>query len=115
MKIRDAQKMILDFENSRRWTVFRESQIFTHLVEEVSEIGRHILSREGYKVSGLGHEVAQGEAAREFAQAFILFLQLANRMNVDLEEAFIKEMEIMKERFDMEKWRKYLEEANFKV
>ncbi|MCS7125670.1 MAG: hypothetical protein NZ929_01995 [Aigarchaeota archaeon] len=115
MKIRDAQRIVLDFEHSRRWDIFRESQIFTHLIEEISEIGRHILSREGYKVAGLGHEVAEGDVGREFAQAFTLFLQLANRMNVDLEEAFINEIKIMEERFNSEKWRKYLERGDFKV
>lgn len=108
LRIRDAQKIMQDFERARMWTAFSDSQIFTHLVEEVAEIGRHILSKEGYKVRGLGHEAAEGEASSEFAQAFSLLLQLANRLGVDLEEAFVRELEIMERRFDPERWRRYL-------
>lgn len=110
MKISEAQKKILEFEFSRGWNVFKESQIFTHLVEEISEIGRHILTREGYKARGLGHQVAGGDVSREFAQAFALFLQLANRMNVNLEKAFINEIELMEKRFNADEWRRYVEE-----
>lgn len=110
MRIREAQQRILGFEEERCWSRFRESQIFTHLIEEISEIGRHILVREKYKVPGLGHEIPGGEdVSREFAQAFTLFLQLANRFNVDLEDAFRKELEMMEERFPSEKWRKHFE------
>lgn len=108
MKISEAQNRILEFEKARGWDAFHESQIFTHLVEEISEIGRHILVREGYKAPGLGHEGPEGEVRREFAQAFSLFLQLANRLGVDLERAFIDELEIMEKRFPPEKWKDYI-------
>jgi len=110
MEIREAQRKMLEFERARRWDKFPESQIFTHLVEEVSEIGRHILVREGYKAKGLGHMGPEGEASREFAQVFSLLLQLANRFGINLEEAFLREMELMERRFEPEKWRKYMEE-----
>ena len=111
MKISEAQKRMLEFERRRRWDRFTESQIFTHLVEEISEIGRHILVKEGYKAPGLGHELPGDEVWREFGQAFSLFLQLANRFGVNLEEAFSKELERMEKRFDPNKWRSYLEEG----
>lgn len=111
MRISDAQRRMLEFERARGWDEFTESQIFTHLVEEISEIGRHILVREGYKVKGLGHEVPEDDVAREFGQAFSLLLQLVNRLGVDLEKAFREEIERMEERFDPEKWRSYLEEG----
>lgn len=108
MEIREAQRRMLEFERARGWERFRESQIFAHLVEEVSEIGRHILVREGYKAPGLGHAGVEGEAWREFAQVLSLLLQLANRFGVDLEDAFVKELRRMEERFDPEKWRRYM-------
>ena len=111
MRIREAQKRMREFEEARGWSGFRESQIFTHLVEEVSEIGRHILVREGYKAPGLGHAGAEGEAWREFAQVFSLLLQLANRFEVDLEEAFKHEIEIMERRFPAEEWRRYMKDS----
>ena len=110
MRISEAQRRMLGFERERGWDRFSESQIFTHLIEELSEIGRHILVREGYKVPGLGHQQPGDEVWREFAQAFSLFLQLANRFGVDLEEAFRKEFERMEVRFDAEKWRKHFME-----
>jgi len=110
MRISEAQRRMLGFEQERGWDRFSESQIFTHLIEELSEIGRHILVREGYKVPGLGHQQPGDEVWREFAQAFSLFLQLANRFGVDLEEAFRKEFERMEVRFDAEKWRKHFME-----
>ena len=109
MRIREAQQRILRFEEERGWSRFSESQIFTHLIEELSEIGRYILVKEGYKVPGLGHELPVGEVSREFAQAFTLFLQLTNRFNVDLEDAFERELEIMEKRFPSEKWRRHFE------
>ncbi len=115
MEIKDAQEIILKFEKARRWDLFKESQIFTHLIEEISEIGRIILQREGYKSRGLGHEIKEDAVSREFAQAFALFLQLANRMNVDLEEAFKNEIEIMEKRFEADKWRRYMESEHAKA
>ena len=112
MKISEAQKKMQIFEQERGWDRFSESQIFTHLIEELSEIGRHILVREGYKVPGLGHQQPEDEVWREFAHAFSLFLQLANRFGVDLEKAFEKEFERMEVRFDAGKWRRYFEERS---
>ena len=112
MRIREAQRRILKFEEERCWNRFKESQIFTHLIEELSEIGRHILVRERYKVPGLGHELPGEDVSREFAQAFTLFLQLTNRFDVDLEDAFKRELEIMEKRFPSEKWRRYFEEES---
>lgn len=109
MEFKEAQEIVLKFEKARRWDLFRESQIFTHLIEEVSEIGRHILQREGYKTRGLGHEAAESDVSREFAQALTLLIQLANRMNVDLEIAFKREMEVMERRFEADKWRRYMD------
>jgi len=111
MRISEAQMRMLEFERARGWNRFAESQIFTHLIEEISEIGRHILVREGYKVRGLGHEMPEDDVAREFGQAFSLLLQLANRLEVDLEKAFSEEIERMEKRFDPEKWRSYLEKG----
>ncbi|MCS7132332.1 MAG: hypothetical protein NZ918_01230 [Aigarchaeota archaeon] len=110
MKISEAQKKMLEFEKARGWEIFHESQIFTHLIEELSEIGRHILVREGYKAPGLGHEEPKEEVWREFGQSFSLFLQLANRFGVDLEKAFIDELRIMEKRFPSKEWRDYVKE-----
>ncbi|MEM3737675.1 MAG: hypothetical protein QXJ75_06315 [Candidatus Bathyarchaeia archaeon] len=110
MDLKTAQILMRRFEEDRGWSKFAPSLLLLHLIEELSEIGEHILFREGYKVKGLGHGGSRDplEVGREFAQAFSLFLQLANRFDVDLEDAFLKELEIMKHRFGEKEWSNYM-------
>ncbi len=109
LKLKEAQGLMRRFEMDRGWDGFAPSLLLLHLMEELSEIGEHILVRDGYKVEGLGHDVERGaEVGREFAQAFSLLLQLANRFKVDLEEAFLREVSIMERRFGKEKWSYYM-------
>lgn len=109
MELRQIQEENRRFVEERRWEKFRASLVFAHLIEEIGEIGRLILFDEGYKVRGLGHRGnSRANLRREFAQVFILFLQLANHYRIDLEEVFESEMKIMRRRFVSAKWRKYL-------
>jgi len=107
MKLKELQKLQRNFDEKRHWDRFSPSQVFTHLVEEIGEVGRHILFEEGYKVKGLGHK-EKGDVGREFAQALSLFLQLANHFQVDLEAEYVRELSDMEERFDSEKWRQQI-------
>ncbi|MEM0440780.1 MAG: MazG nucleotide pyrophosphohydrolase domain-containing protein [Candidatus Caldarchaeum sp.] len=108
MKLSELQRKVDEFEKARRWDVFRESLIYAHLIEELTEIGRFILSREGYKRNDLGHSLHDEDIESEFAQSLTLFVQLANRFGVDLEKALAKELEKMEKRFDPAKWREAL-------
>ena len=105
MNLRDLQKLKGDFEKERGWDKFPASQVFGHLIEELGEISRFISYEEGYKIPGIGHEAPKvSELNREFAQSFSLFIQLANHYKVDLEEAVLAELEIMKDRFPADEW-----------
>jgi len=108
VELSELQERILKFEKDRGWESFRASLVYIHLIEEITEIGRHILADEGYKVSNLGHAPVVDDVASEFAQAMTLFIQLANRFNVNLEEAINKEMEKMEKRFPSKEWREYI-------
>ncbi len=109
MELKSIQEMKRAFEVSRGWDKFDASQVFTHLVEEIGEISRFISIEEGYKAIGLGHAAPEkSDLAREFAQAFNLFVQLANHFDIDLEDAVLSEMKIMEERFPAEEWSKYM-------
>ena len=109
MNLIELQDAIKRFERERAWDKFPESLIYIHLIEEITEIGRFILEKEGYKVSKLGHApVKIEELESEFAQAFTLFIQLANRFNINLQKSLEKELEKMEERFPKEEWRRYL-------
>ncbi|MDW8084566.1 MAG: hypothetical protein RMI49_05150 [Candidatus Caldarchaeum sp.] len=105
MRISELQKKIEAFEKARGWENFRESLIYAHLFEELTEIGRFILAKEGYKRNDLGHSSPGDDIESEFAQSMTLFVQLANRFGVDLEKALRIELEKMEKRFDPEKWR----------
>ncbi|MEM2236912.1 MAG: hypothetical protein QXR26_01225 [Candidatus Caldarchaeum sp.] len=108
MRLKELQKIVDEFEKARGWESFRESLIYAHLIEELTEIGRFILAKEGYKRDNLGHSPPGEDVGSEFAQSLTLLLQLANRFGVDLEEALRKEMERMEKRFNAEGWRRAL-------
>ncbi len=111
MDLKQIQKLKSEFEKARGWDKFPASQVFTHLIEELGEISRHITVEEGYKAIGLGHEAPkETELRREFAQSFSLFIQLANHFNIDLESAVLDEVKIMSERFPAEEWLRYMSE-----
>ncbi len=109
MQLREIQQKLDKFEKDRGWDKFPASLVFAHLIEELGEISRHITVKEGYKVIGLGHEAPEkDELAREFAQAFNLFIQIANTFGVDLESAVLSELKIMEERFSAEDWSRHM-------
>ena len=47
MDLKQIQKLKFDFEKARGWDKFPASQVFTHLIEELGEISRHITVEEG--------------------------------------------------------------------
>lgn len=109
MHLSEIQKTKALFEKERGWDKFPASLVFAHLIEELGEISRYITVEEGYKAEGLGHETpAHSGLKREFAQAFSLFVQLANHFDVNLEDCVLSELRIMRERFPAEKWSKYM-------
>ncbi|MHA1950821.1 MAG: hypothetical protein ACXAAO_03305 [Candidatus Thorarchaeota archaeon] len=113
MDLREIQGKLDKFDKERGWDKFPASLVFAHLIEELGEISRHITVKEGYKVVGLGHEAPNmEELAREFAQSFNLFAQIANKFDVDLESAVLSELAIMKDRFPSEEWSKHMNEQN---
>ncbi len=95
------------FDDERGWTGFSASQVYVHLIEEIGEIGRHILYVEGYKKGGLGHSEAPKGVDREFAQSLSLLIQLANMQGVELEKAYLREVRTMERRFPAREWKKY--------
>lgn len=109
--LRGVQEAFERFERERGWDRLPVADVYIHLIEELSEIGRYILYEDGYKKEGLGHDGDEEklELEREFAQAFSLFLQLANHFDVDLQSAWKREMEVMAMRFNAEEWREYVD------
>ncbi len=108
MYLSEIQQQFKEFIEKRGWLTFNKTQVFTHLIEELGEIGSHLLYQEKYKIKGIGHEGTDSSLEREFAQVFNLLMQLAIMENIDLENAWKKEFEIMKKRFPEDKWREAL-------
>ncbi|MFW9788265.1 MAG: hypothetical protein ACFFE2_03080 [Candidatus Thorarchaeota archaeon] len=114
MHLREIQDKLDKFDKARGWDKFPASLVFAHLIEELGEISRHITVKEGYKVIGLGHKAPkEDEIAREFAQSFNLFMQIASSFGVDLQSAVLSELEIMEERFPVEEWSQYMNKNDF--
>jgi len=111
MDLQKIQKLNAEFGKERGWHKFPASQVFTHLIEELGEISRHITIQEGYKAIGLGHDPPKkSELKREFAQVFSLFIQLANHFEINLEDAIHSELKTMADRFPADEWNKYMAE-----
>ena len=88
------------FLEDRGWLDFSANDVFIHLVEELGEIGKYLLFLSEYKSEAQGHEKpTSSNLSREFAQAFSLFMQLCILLNIDLEEVWLEELELMKSRF----------------
>ena len=100
----DIQESQRNFVESRKWDRFKGTQVFTHLIEELGEIGSHLLYNEKYKVSGAGHKQETINVDQEFAQSFNLLLQLAIIADVNLEDAWDKERQLMESRFSTDVW-----------
>jgi len=99
MDLAKIQKIKSDFDKERNWHKSRSSNVFTHLIEELGEVGRYINFEEDYKGEGNSPNLSKKELKREFAQVFSLFLQLANHYKIDLEKSLFEELKLMQERF----------------
>ncbi|MHA1202127.1 MAG: hypothetical protein ACTSQ4_06380 [Candidatus Heimdallarchaeaceae archaeon] len=100
MELDDIISSLKMFLEERNWLKFSPNDVFIHLIEELGEIGKHLIFASGYKTEEQGHQKPDNqELSREFAQVFTLFLQLCILHDINLEEAWIGEMETMRERF----------------
>jgi len=109
MELTEIQKIQKKFIEDRKWERFPPTQVFVHLIEELGEVGSHLLYDVGYKVKGLGHEGEDSPVSQELAQVFNLFLQLCIHLDVDLQSAWQEEYQRNLKRFDSEAWQKLAE------
>ena len=104
MDIKELQEKMRKADKDRGWDVSFLSQTFTHLVEEMGEIGRHILFRDGYKTGDLSREVNDEEFGKELADAIIFLVKIANAQGINLDEIIQKKAnKNWDERFPIEK------------
>lgn len=85
--IPEYQQLIQKLVVERGFNKETVPEVFTLLVEEVGELAKAIRKHNGQKVDANSKLHAVGEEA---ADVFWLLLDLCNRMNIDLEQAFLE-------------------------
>lgn len=100
LTLEELKSELREFLEDRDWLRFSPNEVFIHLIEELGEISKHLLFLSDYKKESMGHKKPDdSQMPREFAQVFNLFLQLCMILDINIEEAWKKEFEIMKKRF----------------
>jgi len=81
----DYQALIRRLAEERGFMDETISQVFTLLVEEVGELAKAIRKANGQKI---GAHSKQHEVAEEAADVFWLLIDICNRLDIDLAQAF---------------------------
>jgi NTP pyrophosphatase (non-canonical NTP hydrolase) len=81
----EYQKLIRQLAEERGFMDETITQVFTLLVEEVGELAKAIRKTNGQKVGG---HSKQHMVAEEVADVFWLLVDICNRLDIDLAQAF---------------------------
>ncbi len=98
MSLRAWQAWVAAFDEARDWADVRPEHVALHLVEELGEVARELLRREGYKEGPVQME-------GEMADLLLLLFKLANQLGVDLEAALKAKAAELEDRFPVEEAR----------
>lgn len=88
MNISDYQHWLKAYDEARGWDRVAPAQTFVHLVEEIGEVARLVLYKEGYRNPDERADL-QAELAGELADAATFLFKLAYQFDIDLEAALI--------------------------
>jgi len=88
MNISDYQRWLKEYDETRGWDRVAPAQTFVHLVEEIGEVARLVLYKEGYRDANEKADL-QAELAGELADAATFLFKLAYQFDIDLEAALI--------------------------
>lgn len=91
----EYQSLIRDLAKERGYDSETVSEVFLLLVEEVGELGKSIRKSSGMKVSDHSKKHA---VEHELADVFWLVVDLANRFDIDLAQAFDEKEKINQKR-----------------
>ncbi len=83
--LQDYQQLVRELVVERGYDKETVSEVFTLLIEEAGELAKAIRKVNGQKI---GAHSQTHEVADELADIFWLLLDLCNRLDVDLEQAF---------------------------
>jgi NTP pyrophosphatase (non-canonical NTP hydrolase) len=93
--LKDIQNYVKEMETERGFDTDSVIQKCLHLGEETGELFRSLRKNQGTKVDA---NKESGDPALEMADIIIILCAIANRSNVDLEQAFRDKEEINKQR-----------------
>jgi NTP pyrophosphatase (non-canonical NTP hydrolase) len=85
LKLEQYQQLVKKLVKERGYDDETVSEVFLLLVEEVGELGKAIRKNTGMRVS---EHSKQHALADELADIFWLIVDLANRLGINLDEAF---------------------------
>lgn len=85
-ELMNLQKEVQNYDIKYNWDKDRASHIVLHLNEELGEISRRILRKEGYKKEPFNKE----ELAQELTDVLYLTLKLANTFQIDMDSEWEK-------------------------
>ena len=119
MKILEYQQWLKEYDKARDFDHASPGHTFIHLVEELGEIARLVLYKEGYREPAEMADL-QEALAEELADAATFLFKLAYQFDIDLETALLGNKEKAERRFGVEQGqadtRRYLayQEKNLK-
>lgn len=101
MRIREYQAWVQGWDRARGWDEVAVSHTLLHVQEELGEVARAVLRREGYKPEAEAI-TWQAELAEELADVFVMLFKLAYQCGVDVESALEAGMAKAEARFPLE-------------
>lgn len=100
MHIREFQRWLEAYDRARGWDRVHPSHTLVHVLEEMGEIARGVLTLEGYKPGE--EEAARARLTEEFGDCLTLLIKLAYQCGVDVEEALQANQAKIEERYTVE-------------
>lgn len=86
MHIREYQAWVQAWDAARGWDQVAPTHTLLHAMEELGEVARVILRREGYKPSATPDQW-QVELREEMSDVFVFLFKLAYQCGLDVEDA----------------------------
>lgn len=101
MQIREYQEWVQGWDRARGWDEVAVSHTLLHVLEELGEVARAVLRREGYKPEA-ENITWRAELAEELSDVFVMLFKLAYQCGVDVESALATGMAKAEARYPLE-------------
>jgi NTP pyrophosphatase (non-canonical NTP hydrolase) len=107
MHISEFQRWIEEYDRARGWDRVLPSHTLAHVLEEMGEVAREVLTLEGYRAGDA--EAARARLAEELGDCLTLLLKLAYQCGVDAEAALQNNQIKAERRFSVEQGQQDME------